>query len=398
MVRLLALVCAIVGVDTVFFSALTPLLPHYAAAAGLSKAGAGILIAAYPAGTLVGSLPSGALVARFGDRTVAVLGLALMGVSTLAFGWGSSAGLLDAARFVQGVGGACTWTAALSWLATAAPEARRGELLGTALGAAVVGGALFGPVVGAVANAVGTGPAFSAASVADVGLIVVAFTVPSPRPQAPQPLRAALPALRDRQVVMGCWLMALAGIAFGMLDVLTPLRLSRLGVSGTVIAVTFLCGALVESGLSPLAGRLSDRAGAARPLAVSLAVGTACAVVIPQLSSAPWLIGVLIAGTPFYGMLFAPASALVAAGAERLGLNQGIAFAVSNLTWAAGQSISASGSGALAQATSDLVPYTLLAAACLGTFLTLGRVRRSLDRPAAPTPASAAESPARAAD
>ncbi len=283
MLRLLALVCAIVGVDTVFFSALTPLLPHYAAAAGLSKAAAGVLIAAYPAGTLIGSLPSGALVARFGDRTVAVLGLALMGVSTLAFGWSTSAGLLDAARFVQGIGGACTWTAALSWLATAAPESRRGELLGTALGAAVVG-ALFGPVVGAVANAVGTGAAFSAASVADVFLIVVAFTVPSPRPQAPQPLRAALPALRDRQVMMGSWLMALAGIAFGTLDVLAPLRLSRLGVSGTVIAATFLCAALVESGLSPLAGRLSDRLGAARPLTVSLAVGAACAIVIPLLT------------------------------------------------------------------------------------------------------------------
>jgi MFS family permease len=383
MVRLLALVCAIVGVDTVFFSALTPLLPHYAAAAGLTKAGAGILVAAYPAGTLIGSLPSGALVARFGDRTVAVVGLALMAGSTLAFGWSASAGLLDAARFVQGVGGACTWTASLSWLATAAPEPRRGELLGTALGAAVVG-ALFGPVVGVVANAVGTGAAFSAASVADVFLIVVAFTVPSPRPQAPQPLRAALPALRDRQVAMGFWLMALAGIAFGMLDVLAPLRLSRLGVSGTMIAVTFLCGALVESGLSPLAGRLSDRVGAARPLAVSLAVGAACAVVIPRLNSAPWLIGVLIAGTPFYGSLFAPASALVAAGAERLGLNQGIAFAVSNLTWAAGQSIAASGSGALAQATSDLVPYTLLTVACLGTFLMLGRLRRTRARPAAP--------------
>ncbi len=388
MVRLLALVCAIVAVDTVFFSALTPLLPHYAAAAGLTKAGAGILVAAYPAGTLIGSLPSGALVTRFGDRTVAVLGLALMGVSTLAFGWSTSAGLLDAARFVQGVGGACTWTASLSWLATAAPEKRRGELLGTALGAAVVG-ALFGPVVGAVANAVGTGPAFSAASVADVLLIVVAFTVPSPRPQAPQPLRAALPALRDRQVAMGCWLMALAGIAFGMLDVLAPLRLSKLGVSGTLIAVTFLCGALVESGLSPLAGRLSDRVGPARPLAVALAAGAACAVVIPRLTSAPWLIGVLIAGTPFYGTLFAPASALVASGAERLGLNQGIAFAVSNLTWAAGQSVAASGSGALAQATSDLVPYTLLAAACLGTLLTLGRLRRARAGPAAAHPAAA---------
>ena len=383
MVRLLAFVCALVGVDTVFFSALTPLLPHYAAAAGLSKAGAGLLIAAYPAGTLIGSLPSGALVSRFGDRTVAVLGLALMGVSTLAFGWSTSPGLLDAARFVQGVGGACTWTAALSWLATAAPESRRGELLGTALGAAVVG-ALFGPVVGAVANTVGTGAAFSAAAVADVLLIVVAFTVPSPRPQAPQPLRAALPALRDRQVMMGSWLMALAGIAFGTIDVLAPLRLSSLGVSGMVIAATFLCAALVESGLSPLAGRLSDRFGADRPLTVSLAAGAACAIAIPLLTSAPWLIGVLIAGAPFYGTLFAPASALVASGAQGLGLNQGIAFALSNLTWAAGQSIAAAASGALAQATSDLVPYTLLTAACIGTLIALRRTRPATAQSAEP--------------
>jgi MFS family permease len=376
MVRLLALVCAIVGVDTVFYSALTPLLPHYAAAAGLSKAGAGILIAAYPAGTLIGSLPSGALVARFGDRTVAVLGLALMGVSTLAFGWTASAELLVAARFVQGIGGACTWTASLSWLATAAPESRRGELLGTALGAAVVG-ALLGPVVGAVANAVGTGAAFSAASGADAFLMVVAFTVPSPRPQAPQPLRAALPALRDRQVMMGCWLMALAGIAFGTVDVLAPLRLSRLGMSGTVIAVTFLCAALVESGLSPLIGRLSDRLGAARPLMVSLALGTVCAILIPQLTAGPWLIGVLIVALPCYGTLYTPASALVASGAEGLGLNQGIAFAVSNLAWAAGQSVAASASGALAQATSDLVPYALVAVACAVTGIALRNSRRA---------------------
>jgi MFS family permease len=186
--------------------------------------------------------------------------------------------------------------------------------------------------------------------------------------------------------MMGSWLMALAGIAFGTLDVLAPLSLSRLGVSGLVIAATFLCGALVESGLSPLAGRLSDRFGAARPLSVSLVVGAACALVIPQLMSAPWLIGVLVAGTPFYGTLFAPASALVASGAQGLGLNQGIAFALSNLTWAAGQSIAAGASGALAQATSDVVPYALLAVACLGTLLALRGFGQASARTAGPQP------------
>ena len=43
MLALLGFVCALVLVDTIFFTALTPLLPHYAHAAGLSKAGAGLL-------------------------------------------------------------------------------------------------------------------------------------------------------------------------------------------------------------------------------------------------------------------------------------------------------------------------------------------------------------------
>jgi MFS family permease len=61
--RLLFLVGAIVFVDTMFFAALTPLLPHYSHELGLSKAHAGMLAGAYPAGCLVGAIPGGLAVA-----------------------------------------------------------------------------------------------------------------------------------------------------------------------------------------------------------------------------------------------------------------------------------------------------------------------------------------------
>src|SRR5437762_10454484 len=90
MKRLPVLVGAIVLVDTMFYAALTPLLPHYAQELGLSKAGAGVLAGAYAVGALVGGIPSGMLVSRFGVKPTILLGLGLMIATTALFGFAQS--------------------------------------------------------------------------------------------------------------------------------------------------------------------------------------------------------------------------------------------------------------------------------------------------------------------
>src|SRR5919202_2285548 len=176
--RLLFLVGAIVVVDTMFFAALTPLLRHYVDELDLGKAGAGVLQAMYPAGALVAAVPGGIAAARLGVKPTVLIGLTLLAATTVAFGFANSVLALDVARFLQGISSAFSWTGALSWLVAAAPPRRRGQLIGSAFGAAIVG-ALFGPVLGGVASYTGTAPAFGAVAVLAVVLLVAAWLTPA---------------------------------------------------------------------------------------------------------------------------------------------------------------------------------------------------------------------------
>ncbi len=369
---LVVLVCAVVLVDTVFFTALTPLLPHYVHSLGLSKAEAGILVASYPIGTLLGAVPSGVLASRLGVRPAVLIGLGAMSAASFVFGYGHSLALLDTARFVQGVAGACTWAGGLAWLAAAATPDRRGAALGTAF-AAAVGGGLLGPVIGAVARYVGTGPAFSAATVAGGSLMVASLFVAKPLAGTAQTLRSALPALREPAISVGMWLTFLAGLAFGVVDVLVPLRLNRLGAGALVIAGAFLGSAAVEIVLSPLVGRLSDRRGRMVPVRLSLVAAIGVSVLAPVLRPASVLVVLLVIGLPAFGTLFVPAAAMIGDGADRRQLHHGLAYGLGNLAWAAGQGVAAAAAGALAQATVDAVPYLLLATTMACTALVLRR-------------------------
>jgi len=69
---------------------------------------------------------------------------------------------------------------------------------------------------------------------------------------------------------------------------------------------------------------------------------------------------------------------LVTDAAEESGLEYGYAFALVNVAWAPGQAGGAAIGGALASATSDAVPYSLLTVLCLVTLAVLARRGASL--------------------
>jgi MFS family permease len=154
--------------------------------------------------------------------------------------------------------------------------------------------------------------------------------------------------------------------------VLAPLRLNALGAGPIFIGATFLAAAAVCAVTAPLVGRLADRRGKGRPVRLCLSVSVVVALLAPLVASAGGLAVVLVVALAAFGTIFVPAAAMISAGAERWGLHQGLAFGLSNLAWASGQGFGASSSGAIAQATSDLVPYALLAGACGVTLLAGG--------------------------
>ena len=357
--RLLLLVCAIVLVDTMLYAALVPLLPRYVDEFDLSKTGAGVLVAAYAAGAFVGAVPAGYAASRYGPRRAVLYGLALIAVASLGFAIAGDALSLGVARFVQGLGSTLSWAGALTWLVASTPRARRGEMLGTAIGSAIFG-ALLGPALGALAEGIGPRPVFAA--LAGLTVALGAWALRTPPARAEQPTLAALArAAREPQVFGACWLMVLPALFFGVLAVLVPLELDAAGWTATAIAAVFIGSAAIEMFIAPLLGRLSDQRGRLLPLRFSLTGATIVAVGLAIADRPAVLVPLIVAAGIAFGAFWAPAMALLSDAAERIGLAQGLAFGFMNAAWGAGNTAGPAVGGALADAAGDALPYALMA-------------------------------------
>ena len=365
--RLLVLVSVVVAVDTLFFTALTPLVPHFADKYELSKAGAGVFISTYAAGTLLGAIPAGLATIRLGPKPTVLIGLALMTAASLGFSLAGDIWALGLSRLFQGVGSSCSWAGGLAWVIASTPRERRGELLGTAMGAAVFG-ALLGPVLGALAGIVGIRAAFLGVTVAGVALAGWAAATPGVAPER-QALRAGLLAMRERSLVVGLWLIVLPALLFGVLIVLVPLRLSQHGWGTIAIGALFLATTALEMVLNPLLGRLTDRRGRMRPVRAALLASILVSAALAWATEPGLIAPLVLASGIAYGAFYTPGLALVSHGAELAGVAQGLAFGLVNACWGIGALVGPAAGGALAGVAGDAVPYLVLAGVCVATYL-----------------------------
>ena len=381
--RLVLVVGAVLFVDTMFYAVIAPLLPQLAHELHLSKLSAGVMTAAYPIGTLLGSIPGGVLAVRAGPRFTVCAGLTLLACSTLAFAFLQSVAGLDIARFVEGVGGACSWAGGFAWIAAETATERRGAMIGRALSAAI-GGSLFGPVIGTAATAFGRQGVFSAIAVVAVGLILLTRRISSSHLPSDQGLAILRSALRQPSIIAGMWLVGLPAIASGIINVLGPLRLHHFGAGAAVIGATFLAASAIEAIVTPVVGSISDRRGRLMPVRIGLTAATVGLLCFTLPTEYAILGCLIVAIAAALGTFWAPAMAMLSDAAERHGLDQGLAAALMNIAWAGGQILGSGGGGAIAKSAGDAVPTAIAAGLCAATLAALalapafwGRVTQS---------------------
>jgi MFS family permease len=370
--RLLALTCAMVLIDTVFYAALVPLVPYFVEELGLSKSSAGVLSGAFGAGVLLGSAPGGYSASRLGVRPTALMGLGLMSVASLLFGFASGTWGLIVLRLAAGFGSALSWVSALTWLTAQTREERRGQMLGT-LGSAAVVGALLGPVLGSAAATVGVPLAFALISVVGLAVALWASVTSAPAASPVGPFAEAFTAILRPRLMTGLLLIGFSPLLFGVLAVLAPLQLDRFGWGAAAIGAVFLVAALFEAAVHPLIGRWSDHAGYLPPVVAGLLASFAILLMLAWVPGAPLVaLLVVLAGGAFNAPLV-PGTTLLSRSTESVGIAGAFAFGAANFAWASGYAVGASLGGALADLGGDALSYLSLALLSLVALVLLAR-------------------------
>lgn len=303
----LPIVYLAVFVDLLGFGIILPILPFYAEKFGANGLWIGAILTAYSAAQFVSALFLGRLSDRIGRRPVLLASLLGSALSLTASGFANSLVLLLLSRLIAGAFGGSI-TTAQAYVADVTTPSERTKYMGL-LGASIGMGFVFGPGIGAALSGFGfSAAAFVAAGIAALNFLVGIVKLPESRvPGQADAVRRSF-RLEDvkaalSQPTLGSALLStfISTIAFVAMEATFALfGQVRFGLNPAGLGIIFtLVGIVVAVVQGGLIGRLhlryDDRtlAGAG---AVAMGVAFFLIPLMPSLTSAVVILGLLAAG------------------------------------------------------------------------------------------------------
>ena len=302
------------------FGALLPVLPLFVTEHGIDVPTLGLITAAWSIAKLIAEPIFGALADRTSRKPFLIGGALVLAVVTVLPVWFNTAVELFVLRFIAGAATGAYDPAARGLIVDTTPEGERGEAFGI-YSAFQMGGFVLGPVIGAFGAAMGGGFAFPfllTGALTIGAAILLAVTLPGGRgmrpvqptvapeartPAIPEPLpveaiavpprsgRPSTAAWSPASLINHALIAAVVihfgfSLAFGTYEVIWSLFLQDLGASVEWVGLTFALFGLPMMLVSPWAGKLVDRHGAA-PFIVVGGISICVSGVVYALASEP---------------------------------------------------------------------------------------------------------------
>ena len=272
-------------------SMVSPILPTYAESFQVSYTLVGFVISSFAIARMVLDMPAGILSRRFDKKKIMILGLVLISTSSVLAGMAPNYITLIIARMIEGAGSALYVTTATVFLIQISGEEKRGQYMSLYMGMLLLG-AIFGPTFGGIiADTYGIRAPFFAYAIITGLAVVPTLLLPKLTNSGNVSSHLNLKEIVSdmRQVLSNPSFLLVSFVVFtlfllrtGVRTTLVPLfAANNLGLNEISIGLILTIGAITTTLTIVPMGKISDRIGRKKPLAVCLVLTAGVTLLIP---------------------------------------------------------------------------------------------------------------------
>ena len=367
--------------DMLIYGLVVPILPTYASSLGASQTQIGLLFGSYAAVMFIATPIFGALSDRIGRRDPMLWGLIILAVATLLYAFAQEYWLLIAARSLQGLAAAITWTSGLAILADLYPSEERGKAMGLALSGQAAG-ILLGPTIGGWMYQLGGYklPFLFATALAIADGMLRFFLLRDLPENKSSKFLSSFGLLRNRSLLLISGIVVIGAAVPSVLEPTLPLHLhEKFNAGPGLIGMLFAIPTLAYGLATPWIGKLSSKIGYKKAALLGL-VMVAISLPLSALPNSIWMqaASLVLLGVSM-GMVLAPCLPALADISEKSGLpSYGITFAIYNTAYSFGMMLGPVTSSVLTDAIGLKLSYLSVGCvALLYMFIMLPSVRRA---------------------